>query len=205
MVFESIVVELINKYLGEFVEDLDKSQLSIGIWSGDVVLKKLNLKESALDHFNIPVKIKAGHLGKLTLKVPWKNLYSEPVVVHIQDIYALTVPNTAVQYDAELDRQAQFAEKQARLAQIEFQKKWEADKAKPRDPKQDSFVEKLSVQIIKNLQIKVSGLHIRHEDSYNNPRRPISIGFTLKELLFQTTDATWKETVIKEAVSQIYK
>ncbi|BFZ13595.1 hypothetical protein BsWGS_16634 [Bradybaena similaris] len=205
MVFESIVVDMMNKYLGEFVEDLDKSQLSIGIWSSDVVLKKLNLKETALKHLNIPVKIKAGHLGKLTLKVPWKNLYTEPVVVHIQDIYALTVPDTAVKYDLEMDRQAQFAEKLARLAQIELQKKLEAEKVKPWDPTQDTFVEKLSIQIIKNLQIKVTSLHLRHEDAFNNPKRPISIGITLKELLFQTTDASWKETVIKEAVTQIYK
>lgn len=34
MVFESIVVDLINKYLGDFVENLDKSQLKLGIWGG---------------------------------------------------------------------------------------------------------------------------------------------------------------------------
>ena len=34
MVFESLVVDLINKYLGDFVENLDKSQLKIGIWGG---------------------------------------------------------------------------------------------------------------------------------------------------------------------------
>ena len=31
--------------------------------------------------------------GKLTLKIPWKNLYSEPVVAYIDGIYALAVPN----------------------------------------------------------------------------------------------------------------
>lgn len=34
MVFESLVVDLINKYLGDFVENLDKSQLKLGIWGG---------------------------------------------------------------------------------------------------------------------------------------------------------------------------
>ena len=34
MVFESLVVDLINKYLGDFVENLDSSQLKIGIWGG---------------------------------------------------------------------------------------------------------------------------------------------------------------------------
>ena len=32
--FESIVADLLNKYLGEYVENLDRSQLQIGIWGG---------------------------------------------------------------------------------------------------------------------------------------------------------------------------
>lgn len=34
MVFESLVADLLNKYLGDYVENLDKSQLNIGIWGG---------------------------------------------------------------------------------------------------------------------------------------------------------------------------
>ncbi|XP_062604821.1 intermembrane lipid transfer protein Vps13-like, partial [Saccostrea cucullata] len=93
MVFESLVADLINKYLGDFVENLDRSQLKIGIWGGDVVLQNLDLKESALDDLDLPVKIKAGHIGKLTLKIPWKNLYTEAVVATIDGLYALAVPN----------------------------------------------------------------------------------------------------------------
>jgi hypothetical protein len=35
MVFEKIVVDLLNKYLGEYVENLDRSQLKLGIWGGE--------------------------------------------------------------------------------------------------------------------------------------------------------------------------
>lgn len=35
MVFESIVADLLNKYLGKYVENLDASQLKIGIWGGN--------------------------------------------------------------------------------------------------------------------------------------------------------------------------
>ena len=31
--------------------------------------------------------------GKLTLKIPWKNLYTEPVIATIDGLYALAVPN----------------------------------------------------------------------------------------------------------------
>lgn len=36
MVFESLVTDLLNKYLGEYVENLDSSQLKVGIWGGSL-------------------------------------------------------------------------------------------------------------------------------------------------------------------------
>ncbi|XP_055872705.1 intermembrane lipid transfer protein VPS13C-like isoform X9 [Biomphalaria glabrata] len=213
MVFETILVEIINRYLGAFVENLDSSQLQIGLWgailntqaTGDVVLSNLNLKESALDDFDLPVKIKAGHIGKLTLKVPWKNLYTEPVIAQVEGIYALALPNVAIKYDEEKEAKAIQDTKQAALAKIEELKKLEAEKDKPKEPKNDSFVEKFATQVIKNLQVRISNIHIRYEDKYSNPSRPFAMGFTLSELLFHTTDSNWKETVIKEAVTQIFK
>lgn len=40
MVFESIVVEILNKFLGDYVENLDSSQLKIGIWGGKLIMRQ---------------------------------------------------------------------------------------------------------------------------------------------------------------------
>eukprot|EP00064_Thunnus_orientalis_P023174 superscaffoldBa00008508_g23405 len=48
MVFESLVSDLLNRFIGDYVENLDKSQLKIGIWGGNVVLENLKVKENAL-------------------------------------------------------------------------------------------------------------------------------------------------------------
>jgi len=72
MVFESLLVEVLNKFLGPYVKNLDPSQLKVGIWGGaltlecfraqwlsdthamsfpflgDVLLTELELKENAL-------------------------------------------------------------------------------------------------------------------------------------------------------------
>ena len=37
MVFESVVVEVLNRFLGDYVVNLDESQLSLGIWKGNGV------------------------------------------------------------------------------------------------------------------------------------------------------------------------
>lgn len=55
----------------------------------------------------------------------------------------------------------------------------------PKEVKKDTFAEKLTTQIVKNLQVKVNNIHVRYEDCYTNPARPFSFGITLQELLFQ--------------------
>lgn len=35
MVFESVVVDVLNRFLGDYVVNLDESQLSLGIWKGN--------------------------------------------------------------------------------------------------------------------------------------------------------------------------
>jgi hypothetical protein len=83
------VTELLRRYLGAYVEGLDKEKLRISVWSGDVVLHNLKLRPGALDTLNLPVKVTAGLLGTLRLKVPWTNLGKEPVVVEIDRVFCL--------------------------------------------------------------------------------------------------------------------
>ncbi|XP_048472968.1 intermembrane lipid transfer protein VPS13C-like [Rhincodon typus] len=92
MVFEALVAELLNRGLGDYVENLDKSQLKLGIWGGNVVLDNLKIKENALNDLDVPFKVKAGQIDKLTLKIPWKNLYSEAVVASLDGLNLLVVP-----------------------------------------------------------------------------------------------------------------
>lgn len=35
MVFESVVVDVLNRFLGDYVVNLDSSQLNLGIWGGE--------------------------------------------------------------------------------------------------------------------------------------------------------------------------
>lgn len=68
MVLESVVSALLSKYLGDYVDGLSTDNLSLGIFSGEVVLENLALKRSALAGLNLPITVKAGYLG------PWRIL-----------------------------------------------------------------------------------------------------------------------------------
>jgi vacuolar protein sorting-associated protein 13A/C len=67
--FEAQVVFYLNKYLGKYVYGLDPESLKISVWRGDVQLTNLQLKPEALQDLDLPITVKAGLLGRLTLKV----------------------------------------------------------------------------------------------------------------------------------------
>ncbi|EFP12519.1 hypothetical protein CRE_29770 [Caenorhabditis remanei] len=202
MVFESLVADLLNRFLGDFVDNLDSSQLNIGIWGGDVKLDNLQVKETALDDFDLPIKLKYGYLSSLVLKIPWKNLYNEPVIATVDGLNLIVVPNKGVVYNEEKAAKNIQEIKQKTLARLEEARK---ERRKPKDPQADTFTEKMITQIIKNLQISVSNIHVRFEDRYTNRHRPFAMGVTLEKLNFKTTDENWKETIHKETVKIIYK
>jgi vacuolar protein sorting-associated protein 13A/C len=67
--FEAQVAYYLNLYLGKYVQGLDANALKISVWKGDVELRNLQLKPEALQDLNLPITVKAGLLGRLTLKV----------------------------------------------------------------------------------------------------------------------------------------
>uniref|UniRef100_A0A669EIP5 Vacuolar protein sorting 13 homolog A n=1 Tax=Oreochromis niloticus TaxID=8128 RepID=A0A669EIP5_ORENI len=164
MVFESVVVDVLNRFLGDYVVNLDSSQLKLGIWGGDAVLNNLEIKENALSQLDIPFKVKAGHIGRLQLKIPWKYLYTQSVEATLDGVYLLIVPTASIKYDAEKEEKQLQEARQRELQRIEQTKLKAAEQENPKLEKQDTFVEKLVTQVIKNLQVKISNIHVRYED-----------------------------------------
>lgn len=67
--FEAQLAYYLNRYIGAYVQGLDTQSLKISVFKGDVVLRNLKLKPEALADLNLPITVKAGLLGSLTLKV----------------------------------------------------------------------------------------------------------------------------------------
>ncbi len=67
--FEAQVAYYLNKYLGKYLYGLDAESLKISVWNGNVQLKNLSLRPEALGELGLPITVKAGLLGRLTLKV----------------------------------------------------------------------------------------------------------------------------------------
>lgn len=77
---EGQVAFYLNKYLGSYVYGLDPQSLKISVFKGDVQLNNLHLKPDALNALDLPITVKAGLLGSLTLKVGVQQLSSACVL-----------------------------------------------------------------------------------------------------------------------------
>lgn len=165
-------------------------------------MNNLHLKKDALKDLDLPIEVVFGYLGKLSLKMPWKNLYTEPVEAVIDELYLYAKPSKLVRYDAEKEVRRKIQEKKSKLKLLEEarQTKDAVDKMKV----DKSFSEKLIMQIVNNIQIKVSNIHIRYEDQ-NSFSSPFMCGISLKHFNINTTDAKWTETFTKEVLSKTFK
>ena len=73
------VLTLLTKLLGPYIADLSREKLRVGVWSGNVVLMDLQLREEVLDALGLPVRLQRGTIGRLQIRVPCSRLRSESV------------------------------------------------------------------------------------------------------------------------------
>lgn len=99
---------------------------------GNIELKNLKIRKDALTEYNLPIQIVFGHLGKLILKVPWTNLYSQAVHATVEDLYILFGPKFDIKYDAEKEAALELSAKKNALNSIDaaLQREYEAGKLK---------------------------------------------------------------------------
>ncbi|RWS14430.1 vacuolar protein sorting-associated protein 13C-like isoform X4 [Dinothrombium tinctorium] len=195
MVFESVFANLLNQYLGEFIDDLSANQLKLGAFKGNVELRNLAVKPGAFDKLQLPFRVIQGHVGELVMKIPWMSLYTSPVIIRLKDVLVTCVPNVESEYNTTYEEEQIQAEKQRQLKNIDeaikkaalksVEQQTSADEA----PQGDDFVTKLVAQVIKNLQFSVENVHIRYEDTFTYPSVPFAVGLTLSKLIFQTPNA----------------
>ncbi|XP_076681161.1 vacuolar protein sorting 13C isoform X2 [Andrena cerasifolii] len=206
MVFESIVAELLNKVLGEYIQNLDCTQLKLSLWGGDVVLSDLLIKDTALDVLDLPIRLEHGRLGKLILKIPFKDMWNGQIDAIVEELFILVVPSSQVVYDAEKEAKAQLDAKRAELARVERNKQL-AD-IKSQEKIDDSMIEKLIARMIKNIHVEIKRIHVRYEDHVSFKDHPFSVGFTLNKFSLQSCTDSWEtDGNLKDmyVIPQIYK
>lgn len=203
---EGLVAGLLNRFLGMYVKNFDPTQLKVGIWSGDVRLRDLELRKEALDQLNLPINVAEGHLSELTLVIPWSNLRGAPVQIFIENVFLLASPKEEAQYDEDEEERRKQRIKMEKLDSAELLKERSQEGLTQEEQKKSqSFTDSLVTKIVDNLQVTVKNIHVRYEDSISAPGHPFALGVTLEEFSAVSTDGNWKPMFIQDTSKTSHK
>ncbi|KAG8227036.1 hypothetical protein J437_LFUL013823 [Ladona fulva] len=181
--FEGIFATYLNRYLGKYIQDLDTENLNVGIFNGTVLLRDLKFKPEALYELDLPIEVKVGTIGKVSLDIPWNSLYTKSVKVEVEDVFLIAGPIAEREFDPEKEKRLIRAAKKKKLADLEDDSLFGKG-----PPESKNFFENLMTTIINNLQIFIRNIHIRYEDTVSTPGSPLSCGLCLQTASVETTN-----------------
>ena len=212
--FEVLIEKLILSYFGNYIENLDRNKLTLGLWSGSLTLEDIKINPKAINRFKLPFKFLFGKIKKLSLLIPWKQNFSVPTEITVDSIQiVLTATSDSKKweytdynnYENKLYYLLKFSnERMLQLAQsfIEETKKMEMEKTGQapvqKQEKKNTFWEGMVVKILDNLQVKFKNVHIRIEAPFDNNKT--SFGVSLEEMFVVNTNEKWEEEFIDRNV-----
>ncbi|KAJ9464287.1 putative vacuolar protein sorting-associated protein 13C [Diplonema papillatum] len=116
------VTGYILEYLGQYLDGLDRNQVKLKLWNGDLSISNVRLNAEAFDELlqdvgGVPWALAWGNVATLHVSVPWSALKKESVVVTLDGVTGVAMPFEGKKWDAEAVRRRR---KTAELA------RWEA-------------------------------------------------------------------------------
>ncbi len=202
--FESLLEQILQKFLGQFIQGLNSQNLKLGVWSGNVVIENVSIKPEVLEMFEIPIALKFSSIGKLSLQVPWSSLSSSPVEVFLEKVFIIIGPKQQkdwkfVDYNT-IMKKIELIENYVRNCIQKFMEKekslLESTTGVKGSEQQAGYFEKIKLRIIDNLQVNIKSIHIRFENEGVeglHDEMKYSWGITLDRLEIYTTDDNWKK------------
>ena len=168
------------------------------------MLKGLRLQPEALRALSLPVHVKAGYVGALTLKVPWANLGKEPVVLELDRIFCL-VETLHQGTLVDSPEEAAKLERKAKTDRIEAAvKRWlEHTERKAEAAAGGAMGNKWVQTILGNLQLSITNVHVRFEES--DSANPFATGVTCEELSAVTVDADNARTFVSQGALDLLR
>mmetsp|Transcript_44846 Transcript_44846/g.73032 ORF Transcript_44846/g.73032 Transcript_44846/m.73032 type:complete len:2714 (+) Transcript_44846:96-8237(+) len=200
---ERVISDIIEKEAGKYLQNFNKKQLHIQAFKGDILLENLEIKPEALEGLNLPIRIVKGHVGKISLKIRWRKLMSEPVEVGLEDVVVVAVPDSEWSEKKEQERKA--AAQKSKLNADEAMRRLRRDAISSGTVPTGAKLPKFLQRIMENLCITVKNIHICYEDSFTVPERPFVLGMKLGSLELTTTDSEGKSTYVKHLGTMSYK
>ncbi|KAL4496109.1 hypothetical protein ABPG72_015531 [Tetrahymena utriculariae] len=198
--FQGLISSVLDKVAGEYVLGLNKENLNIGIFSGEVKIENVSLNPNIVSMLDLPINHQYSKIKKLELKVPFKNIGSKPVEVFLDGLYLVVTPKE--QKDWTFKDLKAFKNKLSNIESFAAEcvsKILAKQQEKNKVEKDAGYVQKLTMKIVENLQITIRNIHVRFEDTIT---KKYSWGFCLDKIEIYTTNKDGVKTFVDRTVEE---
>ncbi|KAK6918056.1 Vacuolar protein sorting-associated protein 13, DH-like domain [Dillenia turbinata] len=162
MLVEGFVRQLVLGYLGRYVKNFQTEQLKIALWKEEVALENFELILEAFDYLQLPFALKRGTVGKLRIKIPWKKLGREPIVITLEDVLLCACPRDDEEWSMEAVERREFAGKKAKLAGAELGKLSRRVCEHRMGRSLRYGLSYLATKILEGIQISIKNVHVQY-------------------------------------------
>ncbi len=190
---EGVLAALLERIAGKYVDGIDKKAAKLSVWSGHIVLKNLSLKSTVLDEMDLPFKLKYGRLEQMSLDIPWKNIRSKPIVVHLSGLYIILSPNVSSTSSSKDIQDKQLQAKRALVSELDTHDLLGTQG----EDVSSSFTSRLITKMLDNMQLKISNIHLRYEDQFADADHPFALGLMLQSFSAESTDTDWRPCFVE--------
>jgi hypothetical protein len=184
---EGLVRQLLLGYLGRFVKDIPKEQLKIALWNGQVLLENVELILEAFDYLQLPFALKQGRVGKLSIKIPWKKLGWDPIIIDLEDVFVCASQRDAQEWSLDAVEKREFAGKKAKLAAAELGK---LSRRVFDNQYGQSFISYITEKILDSIQVSIRNFHVLFQDTWSDLEH-ISLGLKFSSLRITKQNPVW--------------
>ncbi|KAM3303588.1 putative protein isoform X1 [Capsicum chacoense] len=159
--FEGLVRQLILGYLGRYIKDIQKEKLKITLWNEEVLFEDVELILEAFDYLQLPFALKQGRVGKLSIKIPWKKLGWDPVIISLEDVLVCASQRDDKEWRMDEVERREFAGKKAKLAAAELAK---LSRRVCDSRAGNSFTSYITAKILDSIQLSIRNVHVLYRD-----------------------------------------
>ncbi|OMJ71711.1 hypothetical protein SteCoe_29997 [Stentor coeruleus] len=182
---EKVVSKVLNKFLGDFIQNLDSENLDISLCRGKIEMRDLKLKQEALHILGLPFNIAYGVIKSIDINIKWTKLNSSPLRISISGFHVYITPKDPKTWEEGPEKIALCKSKVLKLKQFEALQVKEITEAQS----EGGFFKRHIMKIIDNIQIELKDLYIRYE--HNIQGSEFTAGIFLKALKAETCDENW--------------
>lgn len=178
--FNGVIASLMTRYLSTYLKGVRAEQLDISA-RGEVELRDVELREEPLSELLVATgsALRGGRVGRVSVQLQgWGGM-----VVHLDRLTVLLCaatpprPQSGQQFEAE-----RIAVKRALITR--------ATTTRSTPSALGSFIAKLGQKILGRVEVHVTDVHVRYEDTLSDPQSPFVLGVRLGSLSMESTSTS---------------